>query len=321
MHTARTVVSADPPKRPEVIFFPPLIEKRESLLGAYAAFAAICVIWGTTFVAIRVVIETIPTLLVTGLRFTIAGVILLAIARVTGARFPREIAEWRHQALAGIIMAGAGNALVVFAEHSLTSGIAALLAATIPIWMAIMQALLGEAPLTRRGIAGLALGFAGVGLLVAPAIGEPSVSTGFFLAVGAMQLSAIFWNAGTLYSRRQIAHSDPLARSVIQMLSAGLAVTVLALATGERTTVAMFTTRSTAALAYLAIFGSVIAFWAYNYAQTKLSPGKVASYAYVNPAVAVIFGALLLAEPVTLTMMAAMVVILAGVALIQFHRS
>src|SRR5687767_12597497 len=106
-------------------------------IGAYLAFAAICIIWGTTFVAIRVVIETIPTLLVTGIRFTIAGVLLLVIAGISKAKFPRSAAEWWHQGLAGIVMAGVGNALVVFAEHSLTSGIAALLAATIPIWMAI----------------------------------------------------------------------------------------------------------------------------------------------------------------------------------------
>ena len=319
MQTVRKVISVDPAAVSEVVLFP--APKRESLLGAYLAFAAICIIWGTTFVAIRVVIETIPTLLVTGIRFTFAGILLLAIARVTKARFPREAAEWRHQALAGIVMAGAGNALVVFAEHSLTSGMAALLAATIPIWMAIMQAARGEVALTARGFSGLALGFAGVGLLVGPAIGEPSISAGFFLAVLAMQVSAICWNAGTLYSRGRAAHSEPLARSVIQMLSAGLAVTLLALVTGERATVAMFTARSTAALLYLAVFGSVIAYWAYNYAQTKLSAGKVSSYAYVNPAVAVLFGALLLGEPVTLTMVAAMVVILAGVALIQFHRS
>jgi drug/metabolite transporter (DMT)-like permease len=319
METARNAISVDPAAAPPVMVLFPAAPK-QSLLGAYVAFAAICIIWGTTFVAIRVVIETIPTLLVTGIRFTFAGALLLAIARLTKAKFPRDAAEWKRQALAGVVMAGAGNALVVFAEHSLTGGMAALLAATIPIWMAIMQAARGEAPLTRRGISGLALGFAGVGLLVAPAIGEPSISAGFFLAVLAMQLSAICWNAGTLYSRGRAAHSDPLARSVIQMLAAGLSLWLLALVTGERMTRAMFTMRSTGALLYLAIFGSVIAFWAYNYAQTKLSAGKVSSYAYVNPAVAVVFGALLLGEPVTLTMLAAMVVILGGVALIQFHR-
>jgi drug/metabolite transporter (DMT)-like permease len=292
-----------------------------SLTGAYAAFAAISLFWGLTFVAIRVVIETIPTLLVTGLRFTLAGVILLIIARITGARFPRETSEWRHQAFAGIIMAGAGNALVVFAEHSLSSGMAALLAATIPIWMAVMESILGSAPLNVRKVTGLALGFGGVGLLVAPAIGEPHITSGFFLAVGAMQLSAIVWNAGTLYSRRTTtSHSDPLARSTIQMLAAGIAVTLLALGTGSRPALSMFTGRSTAALLFLAIFGSVIAFWAYNYAQTKLSAGKVASYAYVNPLVAVLAGSMLLGEPVTLRMIVAMIVILAGVAMIQLQR-
>ena len=294
--------------------------KQESLAGAYIAFAAICIIWGTTFAGIRIVIETIPTLLVTGIRFVIAGVILGLIALLTKARFPRQPREWRDQALAGVVMAGAGNALVVFAEHSLTSGMAALLAATIPIWMALMEAILGTTPLSWRGVGGLALGFGGVGLLVAPAIGRLDVSAGFLLAVGAMQLSALCWNAGTLYARSRVTHSDPLARSVIQMSSAGIAVTLLAFITGERPAVAMFTARSTAALLYLAVFGSVIAYWAYNYAQTKLSAAKVASYAYVNPAVAVIFGALLLSEPVTWRMIASMLIILAGVAMIQLQR-
>lgn len=319
METARNVVSAGPEDvRRELVIFPS--PKKESLAGAYLAFAAISLLWGTTFVAIRIVIETIPTLIVTGFRFVLAGAILLLIARMTGAAFPRRASEWRDQAIAGILMAGAGNALVVFAEHTLTSGMAALLAATIPIWMAVMEALLGDAPFTWRGASGLALGFGGVGLLVAPAIGRLDVSAGFLLAVGAMQLSAILWNAGTLYSRRRVCHSDPLARSVIQMSSAGIAVTLLAFITGERATAAMFTARSTAALVYLAVFGSVVAFWAYNYAQTKLSAGKVSSYAYINPLVAVFFGAILLGEPVTWRMIAAMLIILAGVAMIQLNR-
>ncbi|MBK5259459.1 MAG: EamA family transporter [Thermoanaerobaculia bacterium] len=290
------------------------------LSPAYAAFAAICVIWGTTFVAIRVAIETIPTLMVTGVRFTIAGVILFGVARIAGARLPSGRREWIEQAFAGIVMAGCGNALVVFAEHSISSGMAALMAATIPIWMAVMESFLGRAPLTPRRIIGLALGFGGVGLLVAPAIGEPEVSGSFFVAVGAMQLSAICWNAGTLYSRSRVTDADPLGRSAVQMLAAGLTVTLSALITGERFAAAMFSPRSTAALLYLALFGSVVAYWAYNFALTRLSPGKVSSYAYVNPLIAVIFGALLLAEPVTLNMVIAMIVILAGVAMVQFSR-
>jgi drug/metabolite transporter (DMT)-like permease len=288
--------------------------------SAYVAFAAICILWGTTFVGIRVAIETIPTLLVTSIRFLIAGLILLFVAAMTGARFPRKASEWRDHIISGVAMVGMGNTLIVYAEHQLNSGFAALLAATIPIWMALMESSLGIAKMTRRRAVGLALGFSGVGLLVAPALGRLDMSMPFFLAVGATQLSAICWNSGTLYSRRHQSSSDPMANAVIQMLAGGTAVTLLTFLTGTHMSVAMFSFRSVVALLYLAVFGSVIAYTAYLYAQTKLSAGKVSSYAYVNPLVAVIFGAILLHEAVTLRMIAAMVVILAGVAVIQIDR-
>ena len=297
------------------------LPSRESRLGAYAAFAAICIIWGTTFAAIRVAIETIPTLLVGAVRFLIAGLLLLLIAWLKGARFPKGSREWRDQVTAGVLMAGAANTLVVYAEHELTSGLAALLAATIPIWMAAMEALLGLASLTTRKIAGLVLGFGGVAVLVAPAIGRVETSLGFFLAVGAMQLNAICWNGGTLIARRHRARTDPMAAAVVQMLAGGTAVAIVALAAGERPNLGMFSLRSSLAVLYLAVLGSVVAYTAYNYAQTKLSAGKVSSYAYVNPAIAVLTGALLLREPVTLRMIAAMAIILAGVALIQIDRA
>lgn len=282
-------------------------------MGAYLAYAAICLIWGTTFVAIRVAIETVPTLLVSGIRFVAAGLMLLLIATLMGARFPRKGHEWRAQIISGILMSAIANSLVVYAEHVLTSGLAALLAATIPIWMALMESILGLTPITTRKSVGLALGFSGVGLLVAPAIGRPDLSIPFFLAVGAMQLNAVCWNAGSLYSRRHPSSSDPMANAVVQMLSGGIAVLTLAFILGERPRMAMFSLRSTIALAYLALFGSVIAYTAYNYALSKLSFGKVSTYAYVNPAVAVVVGALLLSEPVTLRMIVAMLVILTGV--------
>src|SRR5581483_3072477 len=169
---------------PRLVALPAPPPRKAAPTLAYAAFATICVLWGTTFVAIRVAIETIPTMLVTGIRFTAAGVLLLAIARMRGVTFPRP---WRRQIISGILMAACGNTLVVYAEHALTSGLAALLAATIPIWMAVMESMLGTARLTPRKVAGLALGFGGVGLLVAPAIGHFDASIGFFLAVGAMQ--------------------------------------------------------------------------------------------------------------------------------------
>lgn len=293
---------------------------REGRVGAYIAFAAICTIWGTTFAAIRVAIETIPTLLVAGVRFIIAGLLLLVIARMSGARFPRSTREWRDQVLAGLLMAGVANTLVVYAEHELSSGMAALLAATIPIWMAVMEAAFGLASLSRRGIVGLILGFGGVGLLVAPAIGHVDLSLQFLLAVGAMQLNAICWNGGTLISRRHRASADPMAVAVVQMLAAGVAVTLTAIAVDEHPAMSMFSMRSSLALLYLAVLGSIVAYTAYNYAQTKLSAAKVASYAYVCPAIAVVTGALLLHEPVTVRIITSMVIILAGVALIQIDR-
>ena len=315
----------------EVVVVAP--RSRESRIGAYVAFAAICVIWGTTFAAIRVAIETIPTLLVAGIRFLIAGLLLLGIAGLGRARFPRSAREWRDHAVAGVLMAGVANTLVVYAEHTLSSGLAALLASTIPIWMVAMESALGLSSLTRGKVAGLVLGFAGVALLVAPAIGRVDLSLRFLLAVGAMQLNAVCWNAGTLLSRRHragadvraaaapVAVADPMAVSTVQMLAGGVAVTLAAFASGERPTLDMVSIRSSVALLYLAVFGSVVAYTAYNYAQTKLSAGKVASYAYVNPAIAVLTGALLLSEPVTLRMIASMAIILAGVALIQIDRT
>jgi drug/metabolite transporter (DMT)-like permease len=290
-----------------------------SLVPAILAFASICLIWGTTFVAIRVAIETIPTLLVTGARFVSAGLMLLFVGALSGARFPQRAIDWRDQALSGILMVGLGNALVVYAEHVLSSGLAALLAATIPIWLALMESLLGAAPLSRRKSVGLALGFGGVGLLVAPAIGRPDLSLPFFLAVGAMQVNAIAWNAGTLYQRRRKSGGDPIANAVIQMLAGGSAVCLFAIATGSHVMIASISLRSAIALVYI-IFGSVIAYTAYLYALTRLSPGKVSSYAYVNPVVAVIFGSLLLREAVTPRIVIAMVVILTGVAVIQLDR-
>jgi drug/metabolite transporter (DMT)-like permease len=305
------IVAEEPAARPQV---------REHRIGVFIAFAAICIIWGTTFAAIRVAIETIPTFLVTGIRFLIAGFLLLVIAKATGARFPASKREWRDQAVAGLLMAGAATTFVVYAEHVLSSGLAALLAATIPIWMAAMESMLGIASLTLMRIAGLILGFAGVGLLVAPAIGRIDLSLPFVLAVGAMQLNAICWNAGTLIARRHRTSAAPMAAAVVQTLSGGAAMTLAAFVVGEHPTASMLSMRSCLAVLYLAVVGSVVAYTAYNYVLKRMSAGKVSSYAYVNPAIAVIVGALFLGESVTLRMLASMLIILSGVAMIQIER-
>jgi len=282
-------------------------------LGAYIAFVAICLIWGTTFLAIRVAVETIPTLALTAIRFMGAGTILLTICLVRRERFPTSRRVWIDQAINGIVMVSIANTCVVWAEHYITSGLAALLAAMIPLWMGVLEAATGTAPFTVRKSTGLLLGFTGVAILVAPGLRTPETNLQFFLAVGAMQVNCIGWNIGALRSKMRPASAGPMAVATIQMLSGGIVLTLVTLMTGDFTRV-VFTTRSLAALLYLMLFGSVIAYSAFLYALGRIRPGKLTLYAYVNPAVAVIVGWLLLHEPITIQMVVAMLVILGGVA-------
>ncbi len=281
---------------------------------AYIAFIAICVIWGTTFLAIRIAIETIPTFYLTGLRFTSAGAILLLIAKARGERIPRDLASWRHEAITGVIMIAAGNSALVWAEHYISSGLAALLAATIPLWIAALDAaFIRSEVLTRRRAAGLIVGFCGVGLLVLPGLTAPDRAE-FLLGVLGMQISSITWSIGTIRTKYKPSGVGGAAGPAMQMLTGGIAVMIVALVMSPMHSVS-FTVRTAAALAYLSIFGSVIAFSAYHVALKSIAPGRVALYAYVNPAVAVIAGATVLGEIVTWRMVVAMIVILSGVTL------
>jgi drug/metabolite transporter (DMT)-like permease len=289
-------------------------------IGAYVAFVAICLIWGTTFLAIRVAVETIPTLALTAIRFMGAGAILLTICLVRRERFPTSRRIWIDQAINGIIMVAIANTSVVWAEHYITSGLAALLAAMIPLWMGVLEAVTGTAPFTMRKSAGMLLGFAGVALLVAPGLRQPENSLYFFLAVVAMQVNCIGWNIGALRSKLRPANAGPLAVATIQMLSGGIVLTIAALATGSFSHLA-FSQRSLAALLYLMVFGSVIAYSTFLYALARIRASKLALYAYVNPAVAVVVGWLLLHESITARMILAMLVILGGVAVAQSDRA
>jgi drug/metabolite transporter (DMT)-like permease len=189
----------------------------------------------------------------------------------------------------------------------------------IPIWMAVLEALGGESRFTRWKIAGLLLGFGGVGLLVAPAIGQPDISLKFFLAVAAVQINCIAWNIGTLRSKRRPSSGSPIAVASIQMLGGGSVVALLALLTGEYHDVD-WSMRSFLAVMYLMIFGSVVAYSAFLYALTRISAGKLSSYAYINPLIAVIVGSLVLGEALTFRIVAAMMIILTGVAVIQMEK-
>lgn len=280
-----------------------------------ASFAAISIIWGTTFLAIRVAIETMPTLYLTGLRFTIAGAILLVIAVLRGQPLPRRAWQWGHEALTGILLVPLANGAVVWAEHYIASGLAALLAATLPLWMALLERfLIHRERLTPARMAGLMAGFCGVAAVVAPAVATPSTSGGLILGTLAMQFYTLTWNLGTLRAKYQPSGVSAAVAPALQMLLGGL-VTLIAAAIAGPWHWSYVTPRSGLALAYLTLFGSVIAFSAYHYALRTIPPGKLTLYAYVQPAVAAIAGALVLDERITMPMLIGMLLILGGVAL------
>ena len=283
---------------------------------AYVAFAIVCVVWGTTYLAIRVALDTIPPLLLTGLRFTAAGLIMVLVAKLRGEQLPRDRRSLLNLALVGFLMVGVGNLAVVWAEQWVPSGLAALLVATAPFWMAIIEMFRKQGErLDLRGGVGMAIGFIGVALLVSPG-GSGAWSIGFVLGALAIQLGGMCWQLGSAHGKYNLKHVPLMASAALQMLFGGLIVTVAGLAAGEAPRFAV-TPRSLAALAYLTIFGSVIAYSAYVFALAHLSTTKTALYAYVNPIVAVFLGWLILREPLTPLSIVAMVIILAGVALVQ----
>jgi drug/metabolite transporter (DMT)-like permease len=282
---------------------------------AIASFAAISIIWGTTFLAIRVAIQTIPTLYLTGLRFSIAGAILVVIAGMRGQPLPRRASQWGHEALTGILFVPLANGAVVWAEHYIASGLAALLAATLPLWMALLERFLVRTErLTPGRVAGLIVGFCGVAAVVAPGMAKPSSGFGLILGTLGMQFYALTWNLGTLRAKYRPSGVPAAVAPALQMLLGGL-VTLIAAAIMEPWHWSYVTMRSGLALAYLSLFGSVIAFSAYHYALRVIPPGKLTLYAYAQPAVAAIAGALVLGERITVAMLAGMLLILAGVTL------
>ncbi len=284
---------------------------------AYAAFATVCIVWGTTYLFIRIAVETIPPLLLTAARYLGAGVILLAIAALRGDRFPRDRRTLGEIVLVGVLLVGVGNLSVVWAEQWVPSGIAALLVATAPFWATVMEALrAGGERVQRRRLAGMLLGFAGVALLVTPGGAGGVFDHRILIGALVIQLGCVGWQYGTSRGKYNLAAVPPLMSSALQAFAGGAIVGVTGLALGELPRVHV-TTRTLVALLYLMIFGSVIAFTAYIYAMRSLRMTTLSLYSYVNPVVAVILGWIVLNERLTWVSITAMAIILGGVALTQ----
>ncbi|HEV8659060.1 MAG TPA: EamA family transporter [Thermoanaerobaculia bacterium] len=284
---------------------------------ALAAFATVCIVWGTTYLAIRIAVETIPPFLLTAMRFVIAGIVMLTIASFRGERIPRDARTLANLVLIGFLMVGIGNLAVVWAEQWVPSGLAALFVATAPFWMALIELFRsGGERLDRRAAIGMLIGFGGVAMLVTPKGAGGSYDIHFVIGALVTQLGSMAWQLGSVRGKYYLKDVPLMASASLQMLFGGLICGVAGILIGEPARLS-FTPRTFAALAYLTVFGSIIAYSAYVYALAHIRTTKMSLYAYVNPVIAVIAGWLILHEELTWVSIAAMCVILVGVALVQ----
>jgi len=284
---------------------------------AYLAWVAVCLIWGTTYLGIRVSLESMPPALMGGLRWLIAGGLLAAYVAARGGAFPpRE--RWGSILLLGFLLLGLGNGGVVVAEQWVTSGLAAVMVATSPFWMAAVEACLKDGErLTRNAVVGLLIGFSGILVLVWPDLTTAGGDHRFLLGIVALQVAALGWSLGSAYSKRHGRSDDLLATTACQMLAGGLMMTLVGTLRGEWGDL-FFTGRTAAALAYLSTLGAIGGFVAYTYALRHLPISFVSLYAYINPIIAVALGVALLGEGFDARMATAAALVFAGVAFVRW---
>ncbi len=279
------------------------------------AFAAVYLIWGSTYLAIRFAIETLPPFLMAGVRFLIAGSVLYVWQRARGAPRP-QWEHWRSALIIGGLLMLGGNGMVSWAEEIVPSGLAALLIATEPLWIVILAWSLGTYRPSALVIVGLLMGFAGVLFLVGPeniAGGQRVHPVGAAILV----FAALSWATGSLYSREALQSPSQWLATALVMLAGGVLLMVTAVFTGDfaRLDLGAISLKSSIALAYLVVFGSIIALRAYLWLMQATSPARASTYAYVNPIVALLLGWLVASEPLSPRSVVAAVVIIGAVAL------
>ena len=292
---------------------------RPSKFVIFAAFAALYVIWGSTYLAIRFAIETIPPLLMAGARFLLAGFIMYAIARgQSGAK--ESLANWRTALIIGGCLLLGGNGGVTLAEQYVSSGLASVIVATVPIYITILAWWSGIAPRPTPIVwLGLAGGFAGVAILLAPALHFSRDETSH-PGIGMLILlfSSFIWSAGSIYSRKAKSASPPLLLAAQQMICGGALLALAGFLVGEhhRVDTSRISALSVGSFAYLVIIGALVGYTAYIFLLRHCDPAKVATYAYVNPIVAVLLGALFAGEILTARTALAGGLIIGSVALV-----
>jgi drug/metabolite transporter (DMT)-like permease len=281
------------------------------------AFAAVYIIWGSTYLAIRVGVQQLPPALFAGARFVTAGVLLALYARLSGQKFPVHLREWRTITITALFMLVGANGLVVWGEQWVPSNQAALIVATTALWLAGFGTLGAHGQkLGPRTVLGLAVGFFGAAMLLLP---ENGFTLDHFWAQLAVLGACPLWAAGSMVAKRGQLTTPPLMVAALQSLVAGIVFCSFGLATGEAVHWS-WSPQAMAALAYLIVFGSCFAYAAYIWLLHEVSPAALGTYAYINPLVAVVLGWLLLQETLSAKQLAGTVVILIGVMLVSISR-
>lgn len=286
---------------------------------AYAAWGAVCLFWGTTYLAIRIGVRTLPPALFAGIRFFVAGSVFLAYLRLRGVSLP-DRRELLHIAIVAILLLVIANGCVVWAEQWVPSGLAALIVATLPFWVSGIEAITPSGNrLNAFKIIGIVIGFFGLVILFAPEL-KTSLDQAYLKAVVALLFAPFSWALGSVYAKYHPVRTAPLMAAALQMIVAGAILMVIGIILNEVPRVD-FSVEGVAALVYLAIFGSIIGYGSFIYALAKLPAAKVSMYAYVNPIIAVVLGWLVLGEQLDWRVALATVVILLGVVLVQSARA
>ena len=276
-----------------------------------------CFFWGTTYLGIRMSLETFPPLVLVATRFIPSGSILIAAALARGAHLPRGRELW-HAALSGILILSVGNGCLTFAEQRIPSGLAGLITTLSPFWLVGIEAMMpGGERLHLPTIFGMIVGLSGVALLFSPGVGPGGFSRSALIGVLLLQVGMVSWSFGSIYQRRRHAEAHPIVVGAVQQLFSGLAALPFALFFSSHHIA--WSVRGVAALFYLMTFGSIVGYSAYAYALDRLPVAVVSIYPYVNSVVAVALGWLFYREPFGRREVVAMLVIFAGVGLVKWQ--
>jgi len=291
---------------------------RPSPVKIVLAFAAVYTLWGSTYLAIRLAIDTLPPFLMTGTRFTLAGLILFTWAVLKGERFIPSLDLWRRALVIGGLLLLGGNGGVVWSERYVATSLAALLVSTEPLWVVILNWAITRQRPNWKVLLGILIGLVGVAMLVSDGLRSNGHSKWNLIAGGVVLAAAFSWAAGSVYSNRRPLQVSTLMAAGMQMLAGGFLLLLLAVVTGDplRLNLANASWTSIGAFFYLLVFGSLVGFTAYSWLLNNVAPARAATYAYVNPVVAVFLGWLIASEPLTRQMLIAAAVIISSVILI-----